>query len=155
MKVYLHPIILSSGVDGSGTLVLEYIDFVCTILCSKISHSVILCEIHGEKGTFVLEDAAPISEIKFTDSHTKESEILSVAQEEKDMVYECMNIAEIIATNDDDRYEKLKNLSKIVLRVTEEARETEQYCIWSRRKCSLYKYRTNVVCFAYRVVKSL
>ncbi|WP_310194008.1 Gfo/Idh/MocA family oxidoreductase [Neobacillus niacini] len=122
-KVTYHPVILSSGVDGSGTLVLEYKDFVCTILCSKISHSAIPCEIHGEKGTFVLEDAAPISEIKFIDSHTKESEILSVIQEEKDMVYECMNIAEIVATNDDDQYEKLKNLSKIVLRVTEVARK--------------------------------
>ena len=75
------------------------------------------------RGPLSLENAAPISEIKFIDSHTKESEILSVAQEEKDMVYECINIAEIIATNDDDQYEKLKNLSKIVLRVTEEARK--------------------------------
>jgi predicted dehydrogenase len=122
-KVTYHPVILSSGVDGSGTLVLEYKGFVCTILCSKISHSVIPCEIHGEKGTFVLQDAAPISEIKFIDSHTKESGILSVAQEEKNMVYECLNIAEIIETKDDNEYEKLKNMSKIVLSVTEEARK--------------------------------
>lgn len=122
-KVTYHPVILSSGVDGSGTLLLEYQDFVCTILCSKISHSVMPCEIHGEKGTFVLEDAAPISEIKFIDSHTKESEILSVPQEEKNMVYECINIAEIIETRDDIQYKKLKDMSKIVLRVTEEARK--------------------------------
>ena len=121
-KVTFHPVILSSGIDGSGTLVLEYQDFVCTILCSKISHSVIPCEIHGEKGTFVLGNAAPISEIQFIDSHTKESEILSVAQEEKDMVYECMNIAEIIEGKDEQQYEKLKDLSQIVLRITEEAR---------------------------------
>jgi predicted dehydrogenase len=121
-KAAYHPVILSSGVDGSGTLVLEYQDFMCTILCSKISHSVIPCEIHGEKGTFVLEDAAPISEIRFIDSHTKESEILSVAQEDKDMVYECINIAQIIETKDDTQYEKLKDLSQIVLEITEEAR---------------------------------
>ncbi|MEH7179981.1 Gfo/Idh/MocA family protein [Neobacillus vireti] len=121
-KVTYHPVILSSGVDGSGTLVLEYQDFVCTILCSKISHSVMPCEIHGEKGTFVLLDAAPISEIKFIDSHTKESEILSVVQEEKDMVYECSHIAEIIECKDDQQYEELKSLSLIVLRITEEAR---------------------------------
>jgi predicted dehydrogenase len=121
-KAAYHPVILSSGVDGSGTLVLEYQDFMCTILCSKISHSVIPCEIHGEKGTFVLEDAAPISEIRFIDSHTKESEILSVAQEDKDMVYECINIAQIIETKDDTQYEKLKDLSQIVLQITEKAR---------------------------------
>lgn len=122
-KVSYYPVLLHSGVDGSGTLVLEYDGFVCTILCSKVSHSVIPCEIHGEKGTFVLEDAAPISEIKFFDSHTKESEILSVEQEVQNMIYECKNIARIIETNNEIEYEELKNWSKIVLRITEEARK--------------------------------
>jgi predicted dehydrogenase len=121
-KVTYHPILLRSGVDGSGTLVLEYNDFLCTILCSKVSHSTIACEIHGESGTFVLEDAAPISQIKFFDSHTKEGQVFSVRQEEQDMVYECINIADIIASKKDNEYEALKNWSKIVLRVTEEAR---------------------------------
>jgi predicted dehydrogenase len=117
------PVILRSGVDGSGTLVLEYDEFVCTILCSKLSHSTILCEIHGEQGTFVLEDAAPISQIEFYDSHSKESKILSVPLEEKNMVYECKNIAEIINTNNQKEYQELKRLSEIVLKITEESRK--------------------------------
>ncbi|WML38405.1 Gfo/Idh/MocA family oxidoreductase [Neobacillus sp. OS1-2] len=122
-KVTYHPVILRSGVDGSGTLVLEYDEFVCTILCSKISHSALPCEIHGEKGTFVLEDAAPITEIQFIDSHTKESQILSVEQEEQNMVYEGINIAEIIESKNDEEYKRLKHWSEIVLRITEEARK--------------------------------
>ncbi|MFK9095135.1 Gfo/Idh/MocA family protein [Bacillus salipaludis] len=122
-KVSYHPVVLRSGVDGSGTLLLDYKDFVCTILCSKISHSVLPCEIHGEGGTFVLEDAAPISEIKFIDSHTKESKILSTTLEEQNMVYECINIAKIIETKNEEEYERLKQWSEIVLRVTEEARK--------------------------------
>jgi len=122
-KISYHPVVLRSGVDGSGTLVLEYEEFVCTILCSKTSHSVLSCEIHGEEGTFVLADAAPISEINFIDSHTKESKILSVEQEEQNMVYECINIAEIIVTKNDEEYERLKHWSEIVLRITEEARK--------------------------------
>ena len=121
-KVTYHPVLLRSGVDGSGTLILEYNGFVCTILCSKVAHSVIPCEIHGEKGTFILENAAPISEIKFIDSHSNESEILSVGLEEQDMVYECKDFAAIIETKNDKEYEVLKNWSKIVLRITEEAR---------------------------------
>jgi predicted dehydrogenase len=121
-KVSYHPVILRSGVDGSGTLLLDYEGFVCTILCSKIVDSIIPCEIHGEKGTFVLEDAAPISEIKFLDTHTKETHILSVDQEEQNMVYECINIASIIETNNKVKYEQLKDWSQIVLRITEEAR---------------------------------
>ncbi|WP_235846934.1 Gfo/Idh/MocA family protein [Neobacillus soli] len=122
-QVSYHPVLLRSGVDGSGTLVLTYEDFVCTILCSKISHSELRCEIHGEKGTFVLEDAAPISEIKFVDSHSQESQIVSVEQAEQNMVYECINIARVIETKNDEEYQQLKNWSKIVLRITEEARK--------------------------------
>ena len=122
-KVTYHPVILRTGVDGSGTLVLEYEGFVCTILCSKISHSELPCEIHGEKGSFLLEDAAPISEIKFIDSHSKDSQILSVDQEEQNMVYECITFANMIETKNDEEYTRLKNWSKIVLRITEEARK--------------------------------
>lgn len=132
-SVAYHPVLLRSGVDGSGTLVLEYGDFVCTILCSKISHSVLPCEIHGEAGTFVLGDAAPISEITFIDSHTKESKILSVKQEEQNMVYECINIAEFIETNNVAEYEKFKNWSKIVLRITEEARKQNNIIFTSEK----------------------
>lgn len=122
-KATYHPVILRSGVDGSGTLVLEYEEFVCTILCSKLSHSTILCEIHGEKGTFVLEDAAPISQIEFYDSHSKESKVLSVPLEEKDMMYECKNIAGIINTENEKEYQELKRLSEMVLKITEESRK--------------------------------
>jgi predicted dehydrogenase len=121
-QVTYHPVLLRSGVDGSGTLVLAYDDFVCTILCSKISHSELPCEIHGEKGTFVLEDAAPISKITLVDNRGIESEILSVELEEQNMIYECVNIAGIIETENDQEYQQLKSWSEIVLRITEEAR---------------------------------
>nr|WP_160723952.1 Gfo/Idh/MocA family oxidoreductase [Bacillus sp. USDA818B3_A] len=122
-KVSYHPVVLRSGVDGGGTLLLDYEGFVCTVLCSKIVDSIIPCEIHGEKGTFILEDAAPISEIKFHDTRTKESQILSVNLEDQNMVYECINIADIIETNNRVEYEQLKDWSRIVLRITEEARQ--------------------------------
>ena len=122
-QVTYHSVLLRSGVDGSGTLVLTYDDFVCTILCSKISHSELPCEIHGEKGTFILEDAAPISTITFVDNMGVERETLSVDQEEKNMVYECENIVRIIETKNDQEYLQLKNWSEIVLRITEKARK--------------------------------
>jgi hypothetical protein len=66
--------------------------------------------------------AVPISEIKFFDSHTKESQVLSVRQEEHDMVYECRNLGSIIESKNNEEYKALKNWSQIVLRITEEAR---------------------------------
>ncbi len=132
-KINYHPFILRSGVDGSGTLIMEYEDFVCTILCSKVSHSAVPCEIHGEKGTFVLEDAAPISTIAFIDSHTKETQTLGVVLEVQNMVYECRNIARIMETNNQEEYEELKKWSRIVLRITEEARKQNKIFFTSEK----------------------
>lgn len=125
-KVSYFPVMLRSGIDGAGTLVLEYEEFVCTILCSKISHSAGHCEIHGEQGTFVLADVAPISQVTFLDSHTKESQTIGVSLEERNMVYECRDIASILNTNDRREYEVWRKLSKTVLQITEEARRQNQ-----------------------------
>ncbi|WP_156424409.1 Gfo/Idh/MocA family protein [Bacillus sp. FJAT-27445] len=120
--VSYSPVILPTGVDGSGTLVLTYPGFVCTILCSKISHSTIPCEIHGEKGTFVLGDAAPITTISFLDSRTKERIELGERLEEQDMMYEAARFADVIEMKDDGAYKELKNLSRTVLQITQQAR---------------------------------
>ena len=132
-KSSYHPVMLSSGVDGGGTLVLDYEGFVVTILCSKIVDSNLVCEIQGEAGTFVLEDAAPISHIEFLDRLTTESKVISRPLEEKNMVYECSNIADIIRTNDVVRYEELKNLGKMVLSITEDARKQNKIIFASER----------------------
>lgn len=121
-NVTYHPVILRSGIDGGGTLLLQYEDFVCTILCSKTAHSTIPCEIHGEKGTFVLTDAAPITKLAYIDNHTKVSELLATEEEEQDMIYEINAFTQIIKTRNTEEYEHLKELSKIVLRITEKAR---------------------------------
>ncbi|RHW41743.1 gfo/Idh/MocA family oxidoreductase [Neobacillus notoginsengisoli] len=120
--VTYSPVILPTGVDGSGTLVLTYPGFVCTIMCSKISDSTVPCEIHGEKGTFIIGDAAPISSVTFHDSRTKEREELGVDQEEQDMMYEAVEFARIINEGDRPAYDELKRLSRIVVETTEQAR---------------------------------
>ncbi|WP_048827674.1 Gfo/Idh/MocA family protein [Bacillus sp. B-jedd] len=120
--VSYSPVILPTGVDGAGTLVLTYPGFVCTIMCSKISDSTIPCEIHGEKGTFILGDAAPISSITFHDSRTKEREDIGGQQEEEDMMYEAVEFARIIKEADREAYKELKQLSRTVLEITEQAR---------------------------------
>lgn len=121
--VSYHPMMLRTGVDGSGTLLLHYEDFSFTIICSKISDSTLPCEIHGEKGIFILEDAAPITSIQFHDHHSKEKESLGVDQCEQDMVYEVEAFVKIIESGNTLEYLRLKELSRIVLNITEKARK--------------------------------
>ncbi|WLD94326.1 Gfo/Idh/MocA family protein [Alkalihalobacillus sp. AL-G] len=118
-----YPVMLRSGVDGSGTLILKYDGFICTILCSKISHSHIPSEIHGEEGSFVLDHVAPITNIKFVDRHSKKSHNLEEPRYENEMIYEVEEFVRIIKTNDQQQYEELKGIGRMVLTVTETARQ--------------------------------
>ncbi|WP_408011585.1 Gfo/Idh/MocA family protein [Pseudalkalibacillus sp. A8] len=122
-KVSYHPVILESGVDGSGTLVLEYDGFICTILCSKIAHSFTPSEIHGEHISFVLDHVAPLNKISLVDRKTKKSEKLGEALNDNDMIYEIETFANIIEKNDLEAYHELTDLSRSVLRITEKARK--------------------------------
>ncbi|WP_188454744.1 Gfo/Idh/MocA family protein [Virgibacillus oceani] len=113
---------LESGVDGSGTLVLNYGTFTCTVICSKIVTSYIPCEIHGENGTFVFDDASKMNNLTFIDNQTSKAMSIESPDIEEDMVYEIGSFARIIETNSVEEYENLKKLSQIVLSITEEAR---------------------------------
>lgn len=122
-EVSYHPVILRSGIDGNGTLILKYPDFTCTIVCSKISHSSLSSEIHGEKGTLLIDKAAPITKIEYTDGHSKEVRSFETDQHEHDMIYEIENIVGIIETKNQQEYAELSDLSRLVLAITETARK--------------------------------
>ncbi|HLS08479.1 Gfo/Idh/MocA family oxidoreductase [Lentibacillus sp.] len=116
------PIMLESGVDGSGTLVLEYPDFTGTILCSKIAQSSNMCEIHGEKGTLVFENAGDMYHPRVIMNGFKEEMSLQADDHPNNMVYEAREFARIIESGDTNEYERLKYLSYDVLAVTEKVR---------------------------------
>ncbi|WP_026695916.1 Gfo/Idh/MocA family protein [Peribacillus kribbensis] len=122
-SVFFSPVLLRNGIDGSGTLVLNYGSFVCTILFSKITHSYIPSEIHGEKGSIVLDKVTPIKTIELITHKTGEKETFGVQQKEEDMVYEIENLVKVIETNDQEEYQRLKELSRTVLHITETARK--------------------------------
>lgn len=116
------PVILRNGIDGSGTLVLNYEQFICTIQCSKISQSYTESEIIGEIGSIILDKPSPIEKLTYINHKSKESESIEVSQVENDMLYEIQNIMKIIQQNNETEYKKLQEMSKIVLSITENAR---------------------------------
>ncbi|WP_090240725.1 Gfo/Idh/MocA family protein [Lentibacillus halodurans] len=116
------PVKLDSGVDGSGTLVLEYPDFTGTILCSKITQSSNTCEIHGERGTLVFENAGDMYRPRVVVNGSQEEVLLRADEHPNNMVYEIREFARIIDSVDMDAYKRLKQLSYDVLAITEKVR---------------------------------
>lgn len=122
-KVSYSAVLLPTGVDGSGTLVLNYPEFICTILCSKISTSYISSEIQGEQGTILIDDTAVLSNLQRIDNKTSEQHNMGSAQSEQNMKYEIENFVHIIESNNQAEYAEFKRISQEVLSITEAARK--------------------------------
>ncbi|GAB4073005.1 Gfo/Idh/MocA family oxidoreductase [Barrientosiimonas marina] len=116
-----YPVKLSSDVDGSGVLILEYPGFTGTILCSKIAQSSNTCEIHGEKGTLVFDNPGDMYHPRIIRPDGGETQ-LSADDHPNNMVYEASIFAQIICEGDKQTYEKLTKLSRDILMITEKAR---------------------------------
>lgn len=88
-------IFLSSGIDGAGTIILNYGDKTASVIHSKITETNIPSEILGEKGSIVIEhiSTAEKAEIIMRDG-TRED--ISRPQEKNQMVYELKEFLSLI-----------------------------------------------------------
>ncbi|GAY76922.1 Gfo/Idh/MocA family protein [Sporolactobacillus inulinus] len=118
-----NPVRLANGIDGSGTLVLRYPDFVCTVLCSKIAHSDAPSEIHGEEGTFRFNNPSTIERLEWIDAHEKQVTPVAKHFVADDKIFEISRFADLIEQRDREAYLNLRALSRSVLRTMETARK--------------------------------
>lgn len=114
---------LTTGVDGSGTLILEYDDFNCTILVSKISPTVLGSEIQGDKGTVSFVNPARYSPMKSYDHSSESIREIEVDLTNEPMLFEAESFNACIENNDIEFYQELKSTSLSVLTITENSRK--------------------------------
>ena len=120
-----HPVLLDNGVDGSGTLVLTYGDFIVTILCSKIAQATIPSEIHGEDGTLTIDHIAPIQKLSFYNRKTKDQEVVVDQPLPLDMVYELEDFVRMIEQQDRKQHDKWMERSRLVAKWSALARKKQ------------------------------
>lgn len=122
-SINYFPILLKTGVDGSGTLVLKYDKLICTIMCSKTATSFRDSEIHGGNGTISINDVGSLSNIEKIDRKNKAVNMINDIDYENNMKFEIEEFIRIIKERDNERYDGLKEISQNVLSITEEARK--------------------------------
>ncbi|GFN37073.1 Gfo/Idh/MocA family protein [Tepidimicrobium xylanilyticum] len=93
--VVANGYILSSGVDGLGSLLLKYDDMEAIIIHSKITNSHLGSEIQGEKGIMIIDKIDHPQKIKiiYNDGQTED---LSVELNKHNMYYEAKEFAKLI-----------------------------------------------------------
>ncbi|WP_372882996.1 Gfo/Idh/MocA family protein [Psychromonas sp.] len=115
-KIQADAVLLDSGVDGCGSVLLNYGDFSVTIDHSKISHSDLASEIQGEQGNILIKSISLCTEITLmTDSVSD----LTQTQHENSMSDEASFFAKQIREGkmDQEAVQRAKTTSAVITEI--------------------------------------
>lgn len=121
-EVKASATLLDTGVDGHGSVCLNYGDFDVTICHSKVSNSDIPSEIQGEEGTLVIERLSEVQNVVLTPRGEK-SQVLTQPQHENTMLYEAQVFADLVEKRQVEHI-GLENSRHIAQLLTEIRRQT-------------------------------
>lgn len=112
---------LESGVDGEGSILLQYDDMDAVVIYSKITSSAIPNEIQGEDGNLVIDKISEPEtvQLKFRDGRIED---LSKPTVEHNMFYEVEEFISLIEAGKTESAVNSHELSRIVMEIMDEAR---------------------------------
>lgn len=117
-----NGVLLESGVDGEGSITLNYDGMEALISHSKITNSFYPSEIQGEKGTMLIDSIAIPKTIKIIYLDGKEEE-LSLEQDKANMYYELKHFIDLIKQGKNESDINSFERSKIVMNILDESRK--------------------------------
>ncbi|TCP27778.1 putative dehydrogenase [Scopulibacillus darangshiensis] len=120
--VQANALMLESGVDGEGSILLKYHDMDAIIMYSKITDSYLPTEIQGENGNIIIDKiSAPNKvDIRYRDGSTED---MTQHQSNKTMAYEAAEFIKLIKTNQLESRINSHHHSMITMKIMEEVRE--------------------------------
>ena len=92
-------VMLESGVDGEGSIILEHEDMNGVVIFSKISNSYLPAEIQGEEGSIIIENINSFEKVKLILKSGEEID-LSKEHTEDNMYYEAKEFIDLIKNNE-------------------------------------------------------
>ncbi|WP_088105729.1 Gfo/Idh/MocA family protein [Halalkalibacter urbisdiaboli] len=122
LEMKATALLLDSGVDGEGSILLKYDDKEAVVSYSKITNSSIPSEIQGEEGSILIHNLNQLEKIEL---HYKNGTVEDLTQQQEDntMYYEAKEFIDLIKTN---RLESSINShahSMLTLEIMDEARK--------------------------------
>lgn len=121
-EVQASAIMLSSGVDGEGSVTVRYPDMDGVIMYSKITDSYLPTEIQGENGTIVIDRISQPYEVKimYRDGTTEE---ITRSQPQESMYYEALEFIDLLKSGRRESDVNTHARSLAVAELMEEARQ--------------------------------
>ncbi|WP_062105810.1 Gfo/Idh/MocA family protein [Bacillus niameyensis] len=121
-KIHGNAVMLESGVDGSGSLILEYDGFEAVITHAKTINSYIPSEIQGEEGSIIIDEISTPGHIEIRYRNGK-SEIISQKSDRPSMYYEAEEFIQLIKRGQLESAVNSHENSLIVAQIMKEARQ--------------------------------
>jgi len=122
LDAHYYPVMLSTGADGGGHLVLKYEGFFVHLCGSKMWDSGAPSEVYGDRGTLSVPTITDIERVTLWDPRRKERTELGGTKEVLNLKEEAQEFARIINDKDWETAADLEAHSRAVLKVTEKVR---------------------------------
>jgi len=121
-SVSANATMLSSGIDGCGSITLHYKDMEAIISHSKIANSLIPSEIQGENGNILIDKISTPEDVKiiYRDGSTED---ITRPQKPDLMFYEAREFIQLIKTGQLQSSTNTFTLNRQVMQVMDEARK--------------------------------
>jgi len=119
--VHASGVLLETGVDGAGDVLLNYADKQAVISYSKISQGENITEIQGELGRIRIEAVSQLKKVEFI-ANNGQKETISADFDEHFMKYEVAHFIEMIEQNALESHINNHQLSRDVMTVLDTAR---------------------------------
>ncbi|MBY6036653.1 Gfo/Idh/MocA family oxidoreductase [Fictibacillus nanhaiensis] len=121
-SVKANGLLLDSGVDGEGSILLNYGDKDAVVMYSKISNSYVPSEIQGENGSILIDHIQDMTkvEIRYKDGTTED---ITVKQDKPKMYYEAKEFIELIERGELESNVNSHANSLAVMKIMDEARK--------------------------------
>ncbi|RAK19822.1 putative dehydrogenase [Anoxybacillus vitaminiphilus] len=122
LHIKANSVMLESGVDGEGSIILDYGDMDAVVMYSKISNSYIPSEIQGEEGSIIMDTIHTPQkvEIRYRDGRIED---ITEAQPHHPMYYEAKEFIELIQSGKRESETNSHHHSLTTMEIMEEARK--------------------------------
>ncbi|WP_243292821.1 Gfo/Idh/MocA family oxidoreductase [Bacillus sp. FJAT-47783] len=121
-SVQASSVMLESGVDGEGSIILKYEDMDAVVMYSKITNSYVPSEIQGEEGSIVIDKIHTPEKV---DIHYRngQTEDITKPQENHSMYYEAKEFIELIQSGKRESTINSHDHSLTTMEIMEEVRK--------------------------------
>ncbi|WP_070121394.1 Gfo/Idh/MocA family protein [Bacillus marinisedimentorum] len=120
--VMANGVLLESGVDGEGSLLLHYGDMDAVIMHSKIADSNLPCEIQGEEGSMVIDKISEPERVEIR-YRAGSKEVFDAKMERPSMSYEVEAFLDLLGNRETESQMNSYRHSAVTAAIMEKARK--------------------------------